>query len=248
MFTFDNKEKAQSEADFSGVKNKATLSFAIAEDDTSSIVMEGETVQAYAARHGDIPLTPLTAIPLGKARVLGEAVSGKYEGICRSENGENDENDEPQRGYPKIKRDGIPRSLPAQNSITSTSTLALSQDNSTANMPPKITFKLESTTTEAHEEREASEKAEKSMKRKRLTAEEIQRDMSEAMTDWPDRPATPNGGDEYQENLYAEPRMCKSPSALHLLSPSNPQLLASPVRSSSVNTFGVCSREIPHVG
>ena len=212
MFTFGNKEKAQKAPGFSGVENNASLSFAIAEDDTASPPREGETVEEYAARHGDIPLTRLTTIPLGNARVLGEAASAKYEGIHRSQD---DENDEPQWASPDVKRDDvIPRSLPAQYSTTSTSTTALSQDNSTANMPPKITFELKSATTKAREAREASEKADKAMKHKFPTAEMIQRNKPEVMTERPDRPATPNGGEQYQENLHVEPRMGKSPSSL----------------------------------
>ena len=41
--------------------------------------------------------------------------------------------------------------------------------------------------------------------------------MPKAMTEWPDRPTTPNGGDEYQENLHGELRMGKSLSSLLLL-------------------------------
>lgn len=198
---------------FSGIGNNVSLSFAIAEDATASPLKEGETVEEYASRHDEIPLTPLTTLQPKSTRVLGEA-SGKYEDIRRPED---DENDEPEWAKPDNDDDLIHDTTftcdPAQNSaIFTTATI---HDNTTGNMPPKSTFKLKSATTKARDAREISVKA---MQHRLPTAEELPADMSEPLTDWPDRPATPGGGDEYQENLHAEPRMSKSPSSsfLHL--------------------------------
>lgn len=222
MFTFGNKKMAQKAPGFSGVGNNNSLSFATAEEDTP-MSREGESLEEYAARHGDIPLTTLITVPLGNARVLGEAASAKYKGIHRSEN---DENDEPQWAKPDndddVVQDTTFTSGPAQNSAIFTT--AAIHDNTTSNMSPKITFKLKSATTKA---REAQEAANKAMKNKFPTVGEIRRDMPDAMTEWPDSPATPKGGDEYQENFCAELRIGKLPSTLLPLSSSSPWLASS---------------------
>lgn len=230
MFKFGNKEKKKKASGFSGVGDNASLSFGVAEDATAR---EGETLQQYAARHGDIPLTttPLTTIPLGNAHVLGDSASTKYEGILRSED---DENDEPQWAISDSQHnDGISSTIfvPAPSQNANIFNLAPSQNNTTANMPPKVTIKLKSTTTEAYEAQEAANKA---MKHKLPTAHEIRRDMPPPMTGWPDRPATQNGGDEYQETLHAKPRMGKSTISLLPLSPSNPCFPASSLRQDHV--------------
>lgn len=165
-------------------------------------------MEEYAARHGSIPLTPLTTT-FGNAGVLGETASAKYQDIRRSEAQEN-ENDEPQWPLPDNIHDDVTTGSLATQKVN-TFNLAATQLDNTANMPPKITLKLKSATTKALEGREASEKAGKAMKHKFSTAENIHRDMLEVITEGPERLITPNGGHEFQKNLHAELRMGKSP-------------------------------------